>query len=290
MTVLASIDRPDTAAGRRPFLRSVLVVLGWELEKLSAQLRTRAAFALCLFGPLAFVLAVKATGTLPADTLFGRSMLISGFATPLVVLGFAASWGFPLLIGVVAGDVFSSEDHLGTWKTILTRSCGRGAIFVGKVVAVVVYSVSVLAVLACSSLAAGVLIVGRHPLIGLSGNLITSGKATGLVVVAWLTVLPPALAFAAIAMVLSVVSRNSLVGILGSAGIGLAMQFAGMIDGAQPLRVGLLGTHFLAWHGLFADPQFTKPVSQDLLVSAGYLIVCGTLAWLVLARRDVAAS
>jgi ABC-2 type transport system permease protein len=148
----------------------------------------------------------------------------------------------------------------------------------------------VLAVLACSSVAAGALVVGRQPLIGLSGNLISSGDALQLIVFAWLVVLPPVLAFASIGVLLSVVSRNSLVGILGAAAIGLIMQFAGMIDGAQPLQVALLGTHFLAWHGLFAAPQFTKPIAQDLVVSVVYLAACGTASWLVLRRRDVAVG
>ena len=36
---------------------------------------------------------------------------------------------------MVAGDIFSSEDHFGTWKTILTRSCSRGQLFAGKFLA-----------------------------------------------------------------------------------------------------------------------------------------------------------
>ncbi|MCW2497086.1 ABC transporter permease [Jatrophihabitans sp.] len=284
---LETAPAPVAELTRRPFTHSTAIVLGWELEKLTAQLRTRGAFAVALLGPFAFVLSVSASGTLPADTLFGRYVLTSGFATPLVVLGFAASWGFPLLTCVVAGDIFSAEDHHGTWKTLLTRSCSRASIFTGKALAVVVYTVSVLAVLTCSSLAAGLVVEGKQPLIGLSGNLIASGRATELVLLAWLTVLPPALAFAAIGMLASIVSRNSLVGILGSVALGLAMQFGGLIDGAEPLRRGLLGTQFLAWHGLFEEPGYTGAITEDVLVSAAYLAVCGTAAWLVLRRRDI---
>ena len=49
----------------------------------------------------------------------------SGFAVPLVVLGFAALWVFPVLASIVGGDLFSSEDRYGTWTTVLTRSRSR---------------------------------------------------------------------------------------------------------------------------------------------------------------------
>ena len=59
----------------------------------------------------------------------------SGFAVSLVILGFAGQWGFPVIAGVVAGDILSSEDRYGTWKTVLTRSRTRGDLFAGKVLA-----------------------------------------------------------------------------------------------------------------------------------------------------------
>ena len=72
---------------------------------------------------------------IPADTLFGQWVHQSGFAIPMVVLGFAGQWVLPFVIAVVAGDIFSSEDHFGTWKTILTRSRSRGELFAGKFLA-----------------------------------------------------------------------------------------------------------------------------------------------------------
>ena len=45
----------------------------------------------------------------------------------------------------MAGDVFASEDHFGTWKTVLTRSRGRAQVFTGKVPAAVTSTVVVVA-------------------------------------------------------------------------------------------------------------------------------------------------
>ena len=68
----------------------------------------------------------------PEDTLFGRAVNESGFATPLVVLGFATLWLLPVLASVAGGDVFASEDRDGTWATLFTRSRSRAEVFAGK--------------------------------------------------------------------------------------------------------------------------------------------------------------
>ena len=65
----------------------------------------------------------------------------SGLAVPLVILLFGAVWMFPLITALVAGDIFASEDHNGTLKTILTRSLERGQIFAGKALAAATYAV-----------------------------------------------------------------------------------------------------------------------------------------------------
>ena len=50
-----------------------------------------------------------------------------------MILSFAANWGFPIMAGILAGDMFAGEDRQGTWKTILTRSRSPEEMFAGKV-------------------------------------------------------------------------------------------------------------------------------------------------------------
>src|SRR3954453_23957984 len=90
-----------------------------ELAKLRPQLALRVLAAACLLGPIAFVVVIQAADVTPTDTLFGRWVQDTGFAAAVVVLGFAGAWGFPVLAGVVAGDLFAAEDRHGTWKTLL---------------------------------------------------------------------------------------------------------------------------------------------------------------------------
>src|SRR5262245_2759057 len=106
-----------------------------------AQYKVRIVLAVCVAGPLAFAVAMRVQTNLPTDTLFGRSVAETGFAVPLVVLGFAALWAFPALASIVGGDLFSAEDRYGTWATVLTRSRSRAEVFAGKVVTAFAFSV-----------------------------------------------------------------------------------------------------------------------------------------------------
>jgi ABC-2 type transport system permease protein len=63
-------------------------VAGVECSKLTAQIRARLVLAACVAGPFAFAAALRLQSSVSADTLFGRSVKESGFAVPLVVLGF----------------------------------------------------------------------------------------------------------------------------------------------------------------------------------------------------------
>jgi ABC-2 type transport system permease protein len=258
----------------------------WEMDKLRRQIRTRIVLLLCAAVPFAFVVLLHAQSATPQDTLFGRWVHESGFAIPLVILNFAGMWALPALAAVVAGDIFSSEDHYGTWKTVLTRSAGRGAVFAGKCLAAATWSVAVVLVLAVSSLLAG-MVSGRQPLVGLSGQLVGPGRAWWLVLASWGIALLPVLGFAALGIVLSVLSRTSVVGMGGPVLAGLVMQLLALVDGPEPVRVVLLATPLVSWHGLWTAPGFTGPLWQGVAVSLGWIAVCTSVAWAAFRRRSI---
>ncbi|POM23666.1 ABC-2 family transporter protein [Actinomadura rubteroloni] len=262
-------------------------VLRWELFKITRQAKAQLVLAACLLGPFLFVAALNAQGNVPQDTLFGRWVHDSGFAVPLVVLGFAGQWALPAVTAVVAGDMFAAEDRYGTWKTILTRSRGRTQVFAGKALAATAFSVAATVVLALASLAAGVLLVGRQPMVGLSGTLLPAGRCTALVLASWASVLPPVLAFTALGLLLSAAGRSGALGIGGPVVLGLVLQLVSLVNAPVLVRTLLPTTPFGAWHGLFADPPFYGPLQQGTLVSVLYLAVCAGAAYALLRRRDI---
>jgi ABC-2 type transport system permease protein len=281
MSTITAVPPPTARRGN-----GVLTVYQWELEKLTAQLRVRVAAVACFLAPFAFVAVLHAQDAMPSDTLFGRWVHLTGFATPLVILTFAAQWGLPLLTCLVAGDIFASEDHYGTWKMVLTRSRGRGAVFAGKALAAATYTVVMVALLGLASLAAGVLFVNNDPLVGLNGTQIPAGTASLLVLAAWGSALLPALGFTALGLLFSIATRNGPAGIIGPTVVGLLMQLYSFVNGLDVVRHLLLTAPFSAWHGFFAARPYYGPLWQGALVCAVYLAGSLTGGWLLLRRRD----
>lgn len=261
-----------------------------ELTKLGAQVRTKLVVALALVAPFAVAGVLSAANSVPEDTLFGRWVHESGFAIPLVILGFAGQWALPAVTSIVAGDMFAAEDRYGTWPTILTRSRTRGEVFAGKVLVAMSFTLLIIVVLAFSSLAAGVFLVNHDPLVGLSGQLIQPRQCAFLVLLSWATVIPPALGFTALGLLLSVASRNGAVGVAGPIVIGLLMQLGSLANAFGGVQVLFLTTPFAAWHGLMTSPRFYGPLEQGAVVSTVYFVLCLGGAYLILRRRDMAVG
>ena len=269
-------------------IRGCAAVVAVECSKLAAQVKARAVLAACAGGPFAFAVVIRAQSSVPEDTLFGRSVGQSGFAVPLVVLGFAALWVFPVLATAVGGDVFAAEDRYGTWKTMLTRSRSRSEMFAGKVAAALAFSLIAVGLLAISSVAAGVLVVGAQPLVGLSGSLLRPSQALTRVMMAWTAILPPTCALTAVAVLVSVASRSSVAGIGVPVAAALIMQLYAMVDGPEIVRRLLMTSAFGAWHGLLFEPPDFRALVNGTMVSGAYAVVCLALAYRLLQKRDVA--
>ena len=272
-------------AARR--LPSLLDAVWWEVRKLRAQARARSTLLVVLLAPILVVVVVQGQQRPPKDTLFGRYAHDSGFSIALLVLGFAAQWVLPLLTTIVAGDIFASEDQLGTWKTVLTRSASRRQIFWAKTLTALGFTTLLLLVLGTVTILSSALLVGRQPLLGLSGQTIPSGTAALLTVASWASVLPPMLAVSSLAVLLSVRSRNPAVGIAAPVVLTMVMALVGALGGLEGIRPLLVTTPFEAWHGLLVQTRFTRPLVEGLAVSALWCTACLGSAYSSLRSRDI---
>jgi ABC-2 type transport system permease protein len=282
----AAVAVTDTQRGRA----GVGAVYRVEIAKIRAQLLPRAAAVICVLAPLGFVIFINTQSSVPADSLFGRWVQSSGFATPFIMLGFAGIAGFPLIASVVAGDIFASEDRQSTWKTVLTRSCSRGQIFVGKTLAAMTFSVVMVALLGASSTIAGMLVVGRQPLVGLSGQALGESRAITLIVESYALALVPTLGFTCLAILFSVTTRNSMAGVIGAPVVALLMIGLSLMGSGVVVRSMLLTSPFEAWHVLQVSPSTTKALWIGLLVSFAYGTLALVAAWRSFRRRDFAGD
>src|SRR6185437_5583337 len=268
--------------------RRVSVARGYrfELVKLLSQWRVRLLILACWIGPALAVAVVSQQTSLPADTLFGRWMHATGWAGALVILGFSGTWGLPLLTSVVAGDVFSSEDRLGTWRHLLVAVRSPRRIFIAKALASLTILLTGVAGLAVSGIVGGLLGVGSRPLVGLDGHLLSPGDAFGKILLAWACVLAPTLALAAIGLLGSVALGRSPMGLLLPAFAGLGLQLAQALPMAAAVRLALPGYAFLSWNGLFTSPQQLGPLSIGIAVSLAWAVTATAMAYLLFMRRD----
>ncbi|MFJ6837799.1 ABC transporter permease [Streptomyces sp. NPDC091209] len=265
---------------------SVARVYRFELLKLVSQWRIRLLVLACWIVPALFVAAVSQQSTLPVDTLFGRWMHATGWAGALVMLGFAGTWALPLLTSVVAGDVFASEDRLGTWRHLLVAVRSPRRIFAAKALAGLTVILLLVAGLVASSSAGGVVAVGNQPLVGLDGHLLTPADAAGKVLLAWVCVLAPTLALAAIGLLGSITLGRSPMGLLLPALVALAMQLAQMMPLPVAVRLALPSYAFIAWSGLFTSPAQLGPLLIGIAVSLLWAVTATVAAYALFMRRD----
>lgn len=278
----AVITAPRESAHAAPSLPTYR----FELLKLLAQWRIRLVLLACWLGPALFVAVVSRQSSLPSDTVFGRWMGQTGWAGPLVVLSFCSSWALPLLTSVVAGDVFAVEDRLGTWRHLLVAVRSPRRIFAAKALASLTLVVLLVAGLAVSAVAGGLIAVGNQPLVGLGGQSLEPGAAAVAVLLAWACALAPTCAFAAVGLLGSVALGRSPMGLLVPALLALLLQLAQVLPLPVAVRVALPSYAFLAWRGLFTEPVQTTPLVLGLVVSLVWAVAATALAYRLFLRRD----
>jgi ABC-2 type transport system permease protein len=269
---------------------TALTVYGWELRKLRFQKRTYLGLGAAVLVPIIFVVATSLRGGGPDDVAFGRYIHDSGLAIPLVLLLFGAVWMYPLITALVAGDIFASEDHNGTLKTILTRSLERQQIFAGKAMAAATYAFAAILLSGTVAVVAGCLESGFNPLTSLSGTKVSALTGLGLVFASLGVYMLPVLALTCIGLLLSAITRNSAAAVVGTLMVSLVIQLVGILPGLGSLQPYLLSTQFNAWQGLLRTPADWDPIVRSLWVCGLYGLPALGAAFLVFLRRDVAGG
>lgn len=258
----------------------------FEMVKLLAQWPVRLALLACWVGPALLVAAISSQSSLPDDTLFGRWMNQTGWAGPLVVLSFSANWVLPVLACLAAGDVFASEDRLGTWRHLIVTVRSPRRIFAAKALASLTIMVVLAAGLTASGIVGGLVAVGNQALVGLDGQLIAPGHVLGLVLLAWASALAPTLAFAGAGLLGSVAFGRSPLGLAIPAVLAVLMQFLQVLPLPVAVRFALPSYAYISWYGLFNYPAQTGPLLIGIAVSLVLAVATTALAYRLFMRRD----
>jgi ABC-2 type transport system permease protein len=273
---------------RRP---GIGTVYRWELTKLRYQKRTYLGLGAAFIVPILFAVAIHFHhSNHRGDFAFSNYLDRSGLAMPLVILLFGAVWMFPLITALVAGDIFASEDHNGTLKTVLTRSLERHELFVGKALVAATYAFVAILLDGTVAVIAGSVESGFNSLQSLSGTIVSAPKALELVYVSLAVYLMPIAAIVCIGLLLSALTRNSAAAVVGTLMISLLIQLIGVLPGMSGAQPYLLSTQFNAWQGLLRTPIDWTPIIRAAWVCALYGLPTLFTAFLVFLRRDVAGG
>jgi ABC-2 type transport system permease protein len=274
---------------RRP---GVWTVYRWEMRKLRYQKRTYLGLGAAFIVPILFVVAVhfRHHHNTSGDFAFASYLTKSGLVFPLVILLFGAIWLFPLITALVAGDIFASEDHNGTLKTVLTRSLERWQIFAGKALTAMTYAIVAIAITGTVAVIAGSIESGFNSVQTLSGTIVSASKGLELVYLSLLVYLIPIATVVCIGLLLSTITRNSAAAVVGTLMISLLFQLIGVLPGLSATQPYLLSTQFNAWQGLLRQPIDWSPIVRAAWVCALYGLPALGTAFLVFLRRDVAGG
>jgi ABC-2 type transport system permease protein len=290
---MSAIAQPaGGVAGRTRSRPGVATVYRWELFKLRYQKRTYLGLGAAALVPILFVIAIhfrhhRSGG---GDFAFASYLTKSGLVVPLVILLFGAVWMFPLITALVAGDIFASEDHNGTLKTVLTRSLERWQIFAGKALAALTYAVVAIFLSGTVAVIAGCIESGFNSVQTLTGTIVTAPKGLELVYLSLLVYLIPIATVVCIGLLLSTITRNSAAAVVGTLMVSLLFQLIGILPGLGAVVPYLLSTQFNAWQGLLRQPIDWSPIIRAVWVCAMYGIPALGTAFLVFLRRDVAGG
>jgi ABC-2 type transport system permease protein len=290
---MSAIAQPAGRATERARSRpGVGTVYRWELFKLRYQKRTYLGLGAAALVPIIFVIAIhfRHDRRGGGDFAFASYLTKSGLVVPLVILLFGAVWMFPLITALVAGDIFASEDHNGTLKTVLTRSLERWQIFAGKALAALSYAVVAILLAGTVAVVAGCIESGFNSVQTLTGTIVSAPKGLELVYLSLLVYLIPIATVVCIGLLLSTITRNSAAAVVGTLMISLLFQLIGILPGLGAVVPYLLSTQFNAWQGLLRQPIDWSPIIRAVWVCAMYGIPALGTAFLVFLRRDVAGG
>jgi len=288
-TGAGALPAPARGRTRRP---STLTVYRWELRKLVSQKRTYLGLGLIVILPLFFVTFqnVHTHHDRGGQSIFEAQITQSGLATPVLMLTFLSVFMLPLVASLVAGDIVANEDGNGTLKTILTRSVDRGQVLAAKTLAAFTYGVVAVFLSAAVATVAGVISWGFHPVVSLSGTVVSAGEALALIAASNALYLIPLAAIVSVAILLSVVTRNSAAAVVATIGSVILLDIISGIPGLEGARPYLLTQQFEAWQGLLRTPTDWAPITHSIWLCALYAVPSLVAAYLVFLRRDVAGG
>ena len=145
----------------------VIALFRTEFVKAAVRMRTLVVVVLLIALPTLIVVAINARGDRPGRGQNGEGLFRlaqqSGLLVPAAVLGVASAFLLVVIAGLLAGDSVASDSAWGNLRYVLMRPVSRTRLLLAKAAVAAVLIWGCVLVVALTSLVAGVIAFGSHP-------------------------------------------------------------------------------------------------------------------------------
>jgi ABC-2 type transport system permease protein len=229
------------------------------------------------------------------------AVLSSGSLYPAAALAIVLPIFLPVAVAVVAGDSIAGEAGSGTLRYLLARPVGRTRLLAAKLIALVVYTLSAVILVAVTAYLTGIALFGAQPVAATPGGLTTSNIAatslsgSGLSpadialrtigAVAFIAV--SMLGVGAIALFLSTITDSALGAALGALAALITSEVLVTLNSASAVNPYLPTRYWLAWIDFFRDPIVWRNIERGFAVQGVYVLVFLAASWAHFATKDI---
>ncbi|WP_178993008.1 ABC transporter permease [Paenarthrobacter nitroguajacolicus] len=265
-------------------------LLGSELSVLFRRLRTWAMLIALAAVPVLIAVAVKLSSrpTAPGrGPLFLDRITQNGLFVAVTALVVCVPLFLPLTVGVVAGDTIAGEANLGTLRYLLLAPAGRIRLLLVKYAGAVAFCFAATATVAASGALAGVVLFPVGPVALLSGDTISVGESAlrSLLIAAYITV--SLLGLSAIGLLISTFTDVPVGAMAATIVLSVVSQVLDNLPQLEWLHPWLFSHHWLGFADLLRQPISWTSFGENTLLQAGYIAVCGALAYAKFSNKDV---
>jgi ABC-2 type transport system permease protein len=230
--------------------------------------------------------------------------LVNGYAVCFFILNLLLVH-VPILVALVAGDVVSGEASMGTLRLLASKPVSRTQIILAKYFATAVYVFALLLWIAVISLVVSLAVFGKNDLIVAKTNglqLIESGDvlwryfcAFGFAFIAMMVV-------AAISLLLSVLSDNSIGPIVATVGIIIVCTLISEMEipiYQKYIKPYLFTTYMLGWKGFFyigstddgetikGSVQYLPGILKSIAALLVYIVALVSASVFIFRKKDI---
>ncbi|MBO1269443.1 ABC transporter permease [Arthrobacter cavernae] len=261
-----------------------------ELTVLFRRLRTWAMLLALAAIPILIAAAVKLTSrpaTPGRGPLFLDRITQNGLFVAVTALVVSVPLFLPLTVGVVAGDTIAGEASLGTLRYLLLAPAGRVRLLLVKYTGAVVFCAAATATVTTAGALAGVALFPVGPVTLLSGDTIDVGESVvrSLLIAAYITV--SLLGLSAIGLMISTFTDVPVGAMAATVVLSVVSQVLDNLPQLDWLHPWLFSHYWLGFADLLRQPISWTSFGDNALLQAGYIAVCGAVAYGKFSTKDV---